>query len=452
MSSRSYLSSLALLITTGLLFLGEVNPAQAQSRIPFVIVSHKPGEPEWLARSAIKMQRALGESVMSEDELALRAGISTGIDAETLKKDIAAKIERYIRGELEDALQEFKYLYSLISTSPFMAIVDPELRQTRYRLMLYYHMSLVSAGKQDEAAGVLQKAVMENPEMEADPVEFPPDLIGRIREITAVVEKTGTGTVELDFSGPRARRDCEAYVDERRVGRPPVSVITPAGPHRVAVLCEKDSARFMQTVVVEARRDIAVRVEPVSPADLSLINSTGVWAEEKGSEGDRALLLWGWRTGYLSGAARTIAIGVFKRGVTEEETETYLVAALVETGLKRLVRLAAFRIDTGKDAPLPESKIRAAAAFLMNEEASSELDEMLPSPVLLQKQAGTDSSAWYENAPAWTAVGIGVACLVTASVLISISDDSDMSFRHASYGFFGAGAPLTAAGLILFTF
>ena len=452
MSSRSYISSLGLLITTGLMLMGQVNPAQAQSRIPFVIVSHKPGEPEWLARSAIRMHKALGESVMSGDELALRAGILTGIDAETLKKDIAAKIERYIRGEMENPQQEFAYLYSVLTSDSFVLISNPKLRQTRYRLMLYYQMSLLSAGKQDEAAVILERAVRENPDLEADPVEFPPDLIGRIREITAVVEKTGTGTVELDFSGPRARRDCEAYVDERRVGRPPLSVITPAGPHRVAVLCEKDSARFMQTVVVEARRDIAVRVEPVSPADLSLINSTGVWAEEKEPEGDRALLLWGWRTGYLSGASRTIAIGTYEKEVTKEETETYLVAALVETGIKRLVRLAAFRIDTAKDAPLPESKIRAAAAFLMNEEASSELDEMLPSPVLLQKQAGTDSSAWYENAPAWTAVGIGAACLLTASVLISISDDSDMSFKHASYGFFGAGAPLTAAGLILFTF
>lgn len=424
--------------------------ASAAPVVPVIVVSEKPGEPAWLGAAAQDMAGLLKPEAVSDDDLADRLGLVTPPSVQAIEERFRMATEAFFRGDLETAETEARNVLGILERHEMLLLSIPSLRTLRFRTSLYLFRVLKADRKEDLARTLLESALFTHPDLKPDPVEFPPDVVSEVQEAQVRLAALGYGSIDVKLSGLPGPRACTAFVDQQQEGPLPIRIQTAAGDHSVAVVCEGGSV-FQRKVHVSARGEESLSAEPVLPSILAVGSAGGVWAKASPEDRDRAFLVQGWKAGDLMGVERVVTVGLFRQesGKGSRPRET-LVASLVEVATRRLVRLAAVDIDV-KDRPPDRDKLEAVAAFLADGKTSRLLGRMVPPLPAVPGEAESAPKAWYDNPAAWTAIGLGLGMVTAGVILYSLGSDRDRSYEHASYGLFGAGAPLAAGGMILFS-
>lgn len=312
----------------------------------------------------------------------------------------------WIGGDHEGSVRTLRDLVTALERRP-----DDEETFARWtRAMLRLARFELNLGREEAARRTIERLVRAAPDLEPDPAEHPPRLLGELSRARAALAAAPQGALLVSTSAPGAR----VFVDGREVGEAPLELAVARGRHRVSGLHGELRVGPLAVEVGDGRQELRLDfaiVEALRPA-------AGPGLALAGGDGARQLA----RVGAHLGLDRVVAVAL-----VDEEGARHVVGSVHDVRSGKLVREARVRLASGA---VPPGGSRALAEFLVTGQARSALVELpggeppvvslavappAPSP---EGPPETFPSAAPVSARVlrWTAVGTGVVALGLATL------------------------------------
>jgi hypothetical protein len=346
-----------------------------------VAVAEPPGPSPALAELTAQLRTACAvetQGVLETRQLQERMGEAPSASASELDRAYSGALATYHGGDYEGSIRSLRAVIADLEKLPD----GPDVFGQWTRAMLRLARAEASLGRKVESDEILDRLIRANPNVKADPAQYPPSFQEQIDKRRAQLGNLPKRKLEVSS----ARKGVKVFVEGREVGTAPVTLSLPPGRYRVsgAANALRVAARVIdlssQDEKVALDFEMAEALRPGAGPGLALPAKTA-------DESARGVIT----AGAWLGLDRVLAA---RLGV--DSGTTFLNASLYDVRRGALEREGSIRLGPGNLAA-PAALTELARFVIRNERC---LSCIIPA----QASAGTGTF----NYKGWGAFGAGV--------------------------------------------